>query len=1047
MIISRRLFSLFLLMFFYSNNAFAQDSIAIETVRMPQITVDDGLSQGFVYDGLQDNDGFLWFATMDGLNRYDGYNFIVYKHDPENPYSLPENSINCIAKDDKDNLWIGTRTKGLYIMDKRTDRFYPVPISSSLNKDNNFSITKITSLQNRLYIKTNAGMMICRTGKLANDDVSVQEQQVHVMQLFPLTNEDEYQLRVTGRHSFLINSFGSLEIFAEEKKDTNWTRKTLTANDLGIKSFDWTSHFFLMDSVNNLLIFHQGHIYLYNLLKKQINLLASYGNHRINGLTLIKNKIYTCAYEDGVGNTLYEFDLIDHSLKKYHPGNDVRLLQVMFKDRTGVLWIRTDAAGICLFNSKLQAFKAAPYMGRNVLGTKKMIVNPYEKELSRGIFEFFPKDRRFKKLLSSKVSEQEKDYSLFDFIDHRNRFWKANHNGTHKNILIEYDTVNKQVSKHDLGFKYILLLFEDHENRLWCVHRGGDEMLNIYLTRLDKQNSAVDQTWISPVKMINTDGRFIMGHWQDQQQVFWFATDVGLISFDPSQTDQTKIWKHWKNIPADNSSLSADKLISLCPDPREPQKYLWLGTRGSGFNRFEIATGKCMRYSEKDGLANNVAYDIVPDDLGNLWISTNMGLSCFTPPGPTFPKGKFRNFTEEDGIAGNEFNGLTGKKLLTGELFFHGVKGTTWFKPGDVLQQQDAVPINFISLSVNNKILQWEKDSSVINGNIAYSKQISLRHDQNIFSISFSSMDFRNKKGKLYSYYLEGFDKDWTEPSPQHSVTYTNLNPGSYTFYVRGSNTDGKWNEKGNSIHIVIVPAWYQTWFFKIATILFAVGSVYLLYRWRLAQQTKLLRVRNSIARDLHDEIGSTLSSISLSSAIIQKKMDDNTGGTEGLLKQISSNTDAMMEAMSDIVWAINTKNDRFENVVNRMRAFAIEILEPKGCVIHFANNKNLDGLKLDMAQRKNLYLLFKEAINNAAKYAASSNVWIDISMNEHRMLVLKIKDDGNGFSLATVENGNTGMAGNGLPNMRKRAQELNGTLNIHAGKGIGTQIILEFRI
>ena len=460
-----------------------------------------------------------------------------------------------------------------------------------------------------------------------------------------------------------------------------------------------------------------------------------------------------------------------------------------------------------------------------------------------------------------------------------------------------------------------------------------------------------------------------------------------------------------------------------------------------------MATGKCSRFTEKDGLANNVAYDIIPDDLGNLWISTNMGLSCFTAPTKEFPRGRFRNFTEEDGIAGNEFNSYTGKKLLTGELLFHGVKGTTWFSPEEVLHQQNAVPVNFISLSVNNKLLQWEKDSSVITGNIAYSKQLTLTHDQNIFSISFSSMDYRNDKGKLYSWKLEGFDKEWTEPGRQHDVTYTNLNPGTYTFYVRGTNTDGVLNEKGNSIRIVIVPAWYQTWLFKIAVILVIAGGFYAFYRYRLRQALKLQSLRNNIASDLHDEIGSTLSSISISSAVIQKKMKEDSPEVNNLLTQISSNTDNMMEAMSDIVWAVNTKNDSFNNVVNRMRAFAIEILEPENVLLNMSVSKDLDHVALNMQQRKNLYLLFKEAINNIAKYAACKNVWVDIDMKGGK-ITMKIKDDGKGFApLSGGEGLGVRLGGNGLDNMHKRANELKGKIKVDSAIGSGTLVTLEFPV
>ncbi len=1016
----------------------SQDSIATETIRMRQLTVDDGLSQGFVYDGLQDKEGFIWLATMDGLNRYDGYNFTVYKHENENPYSLPENNINAVAEDEKGNLWIGTVSSGLYLMDRKTDRFYPVPVSSSLNKNDQYSIRKLVCLQNKLYITTPNGMIIVQTGSTrpGTYDEQYLKQQVRVLQSFPLASENDDQNRAG---SLIINCrFGAVDILTPDKTQTSWTRKTLTATDLGFRSLDINSKFIYIDSLNSLLIFHQGGIYLYNIPAKQVSLLANYDHYTIRELKLLGNKVYTTSNIPGLGSIIYELNLDDLSLRRYKLAKDITILQVMFRDRTGNVWLQTNAEGVCMINLN-QPFRTESFiLGRYVRGTKTMIT--HEKG---NIFEFDPSTRTLKKLISTKDFNPNRVDYLFELMDHQGIIWKTNRVSPDKDVLVSYDPSTKQLSYHNREFPIILNMFEDINNYLWVVHKNGGDVLSNCLTRLDSTNKKTDRTFTFPVKQINRDGRFLNVQWQDARQVFWLATDVGLFSFDPSQTDEKKIWKHWKNIPADNSSLSSDKLISMCADPSDPQKYLWIGTRGNGFNRFEMATGKCIRFGEKDGLPNNVAYDIIPDELGHLWISTNMGLSCFTLPNKQFPKGKFRNFTKEDGLAGNEFNGLCGKRLPTGEMFFQGVKGTTWFRPEEVLKQQQAVPVNFISLSVNNKVLQWEKDSSVINGNITYSKQITLDHDQNIFSISFSSMDFRNDKGKLYSWKLDGFNKNWTEPSQQHEVTYTNLGPGTYTFHVKASNTDGKWNEQGNSIKIVIIPAWYQTWLFKIVIILLVAGSIYAFYRYRLRQALKLQAIRNNIASDLHDEIGSTLSSISISSAVIRKKMKDDAPEVNNLLTQISSNTDNMMEAMSDIVWAVNTKNDHFDNVVNRMRAFAIEILEPENILLNMNVSPKLDHVILNMQQRKNLYLLFKEAINNIAKYAACKNVWVDMSMQSGK-IIMKIKDDGIGFrSLAMAAE--TGLGGNGLGNMQKRAGELNGKLKIGSAPGKGTEIMLEF--
>jgi signal transduction histidine kinase len=223
--------------------------------------------------------------------------------------------------------------------------------------------------------------------------------------------------------------------------------------------------------------------------------------------------------------------------------------------------------------------------------------------------------------------------------------------------------------------------------------------------------------------------------------------------------------------------------------------------------------------------------------------------------------------------------------------------------------------------------------------------------------------------------------------------------------------------------------------------------GIILFFRYQINQSRKIEKMRNRIASDLHDEIGSTLSSISISSTIIQNKLDNSVPGVDSMLHQISENTDNMMEAMSDIVWSINTKNDKFENVINRMRAFAIEILEPLNCNVIFTIDDKLLDIKLDAIQRKNIYLIFKEVINNAAKYAACKHVWVEIHKNKNNKLIFKIRDDGKGFdnafSFPIAKEYNFG--GNGLNNIYKRALELNAKMSLNSSIGAGTEIALEF--
>ncbi len=233
-------------------------------------------------------------------------------------------------------------------------------------------------------------------------------------------------------------------------------------------------------------------------------------------------------------------------------------------------------------------------------------------------------------------------------------------------------------------------------------------------------------------------------------------------------------------------------------------------------------------------------------------------------------------------------------------------------------------------------------------------------------------------------------------------------------------------------------------------------GGVYSIYRYRLQQAMKLQHLRNRIAADLHDEIGSTLSSISLAGTVIRHKLKANHPEVDGLLHKINHNTQTMMEAMSDIVWAVNTKNDRFDQVLHRMRAFAVEILEPNDITVHFDSSPNITHLHLDMQQRKNLYLIFKEVIHNAAKYAQCDNVWVILEYT-HGKLKMEVRDDGVGYDMQPIKEDmihgsdtdliRKSMGGNGIHNMYQRALELRGKLDIHASPGQGTNVTLVFAV
>jgi signal transduction histidine kinase len=328
----------------------------------------------------------------------------------------------------------------------------------------------------------------------------------------------------------------------------------------------------------------------------------------------------------------------------------------------------------------------------------------------------------------------------------------------------------------------------------------------------------------------------------------------------------------------------------------------------------------------------------------------------------------------------------------------------------------------------------FDKEIPIGNGHL------NLKYDENRLSFEFAALSFfRNQKNR-YAYMLEGVDRNWVFSDTRRYVTYSKLEPGNYTFKVKACNSDGVWNETGTQMQITITPPWWrQTWFVILC---FAIGIaiIYFIDRMQRNRKKQMEEVRARISRDLHDDMGSTLQSISVMSEIVRmKSKSDNGQESIPLIEKIGSASREMIDKMTDIVWAVNPQNDHFENIILHMRAFGGELLAGKDIALHFKAESGLNNIRLSMEKRKSFFLVYKEALNNAYKYSGAQNVNVDISRTNHT-LTLVVEDDGVGFNMHE-DRLKTG--GNGLKNMNSRAAELNGSISITSAPGEGTKVCL----
>ncbi len=993
-----------------------------QTISLPfeMLTINDGLSQGFVSSILQDKMGFMWFGTNDGLNRYDGYKFIVYHHNPSDSTSLSDNEINCLFEDSKQRLWIGTQHEGIDIFDREHLIFIHLKHTTEQSLTSNTIISINEDKTGAFWIATDKGidhlsvtrknMQNQSDGDMQNFFANYQLEFTHITLINqPTANKRSVsapRLYVFGDNVFVSTGNGIYQVifnhnsykFIEKLKCSpqleempllfkNQSGSELfLQNKTGIYEFD-SNNFSNPKKIyqpeimrNRLMVDKTGRIWIADKDK-----------------TILINK--TGKVENLTSN--------NNEVNKFLGG-----VNSFYTDRNGVIWIGTYGYGILKLNPEKENF----HFILPQFTAYQLAEDSDGRIIANSLLRILVKNKQ----LVNVDSIKNRKHSESIVIDKTGNYWcSADDAISCFNIKSNLSKkINLPSSEKELT---PFPLYLDNNNTLWM---GCKKSFLQYNTA-----TGVFHVYKYPIVQDKDNFDFVQTIYEDTGNILWLGTQNGLMRFNKKDTS----WKYYTQQNNDTSSLSNNYIFSLCNDPLEPCKYLWIGTNGGGLNRLDKLTGKCIRYTVDKGLPNNVVYGILPDDNGNLWMSTNKGLSQFN-----IRKKAFRNFDVNDGLQGNEFDRYSYCKTQDRLLFFGGVNGINFFSPDEIkpLQPPSVLITDF---RLFNKRVPLKLPGSPLIKDILYTDAITLDYNQNIITFQFSATDYRRAGSVYYRYMMKGFDKDWINGGTFREATYTNLNPGKYYFLVQASNDGEQWSKNPKTISIEIISPWWRTWWFYTLVIITTAAVIYNIYQYRLNQVLKLQRVRNRIATDLHDEIGSSLSTISIYSKVAQEQLKKDAAESGHLLKKISEDTNEMMEAMNDIVWTINARNDRFENIINRMREHAVQLFEAKNCSLHFNFDEQLNHVKFEMEKRKDFYLLYKEALNNIVKYAEAKNVWIDL-ITENAAIKLSIKDDGKGFDKKVVRK-----SANGLINLQTRAENLKGQLEIKSECGKGTEIHLRF--
>lgn len=822
---------------------FAQSTIHRTAKGWQELTISDGLSQGMIFDLEQDHHGFIWVATKDGLNRYDGHNFTVFTHDPYNAFSISDNACSALMTDRNGRLWIGTFNQGLNLFDNHSGRFYHLDITDRTAPNaGNYEIQCLAQdPDGDIWVGTDKGRLFrIRLPESIKTDFpdrpnftdQVRFDPVYLVKTKTEISSAVQHIRFRPDGQAVVGS--TVGLFS-----INWRQpaKSTGLNGSTAHRFDQTYTFYGDAKQDFRAVFTTKHIICWQRgIRKTIALpQKEYAGATLRLLDEHTLVIATSEYLWIMSpDELMRQDSLTARNSFATLPEHVYATTDLIQDRTGSIWVGTSGYGLRKFNPRVKQFGA--YLPNTTLSY--LFADRQGNTYVRHEFAYGRLNRatnRMEPFLSNTLPAADKR-QRFLMQDRAGNFWVSNvHFQTHVQHLFKFSSNWQLLKKYPLpantsfGF-FVNQTVEDRAGRLWI---GG---INGKLLRFDP---GAETFAVFSYQALLPQGAAEIATYAlhfDQGGTLWIGTHAGLIRADHHQTTPT--FTRYKNDRTNRRSLSYDVVSSLIDDPDQPARYLWAGTKGGGLERLDIQTGQFEHITEAQGLPNNVVYGILADEFKNFWLSTNRGLAQYDPRNR-----KFRNYTDGDGLQDNEFNTGSYFKTASGELLFGGVNGLTAFRAGTVVGRTGPAPqAHIIGLKVNNEPVKVGDPDGILPECIEHTQRLDLTHTQNLLTLEFGVMDYTNSAKNRYRYRLNGIDRDWVEAGRNRFANYAQLPAGDYTFQMSGS-ADGEVWSKPVTLQIQIHPPVYRTWW---AYLLYALGigavtwQLYRFQRGRLLLQQRV---------------------------------------------------------------------------------------------------------------------------------------------------------------------------------------------------------------
>jgi ligand-binding sensor domain-containing protein/anti-sigma regulatory factor (Ser/Thr protein kinase) len=1034
---------------------FAQSSLRFE-----HLSIEHGLPQSGVEAILQDQKGFLWFGTQNGLARYDGHIFRTYRRKYNDTNSLSANWVSTLYEDRRGNIWIALNgaTK-LNVFSPARQQFKRFSGLRLLN-DSAKSIRAICEdSHGNIWLATaGAGLVV-----IHGDNHSI--------------------VAVHGK-----KSIGTHTIYAICRDSIRKTLWFATSGKL-IKFDERTQSFYPLDgpsylrnsSLGDSLVFTSltlgkegvlwagtldGQVLKFDL---QTSEFAVYPSQQAVQKSLQKESIHVlCESPDGylwVGTSA-------SGVLRFHPSfaQTVRLYRhnpddpyslsgnsihenTILCDRSGIVWIGVEGGGVNTYNALVQSFQSY----QHIVGNAQTLSGNFV----RSVFE-----------------------------DSQQRLWVGTEGNGLNCIYRRSGAVEHFDSRQAQGFRVVRSIAEDKQGYIWAATERGlqywnpatrrwsqfalflssegfqqkkkvpysSDVFTVYCTSDNELWVSVRQTMIKISSDRTTVSEYpelpiiALGVWEDTSKDVWFATPRrGLVKFSP-QTRRLQWYCHKEDEP---TSISANSTAGVCRDSRG---FLWVATT-DGLNVLDEKRGmfRVLRDSVSESMD---CYGVLEDRQGNLWVSTNNGgllkIMLQFSGGVVIVDSMrytFERFDVHDGLPSNEFNACAFAKGAGGQLYFGSIRGVVAFYP-DSIRRSSYQPLPIIT-----SFKKFNRDV-VLATDIPYQQELRLAYKDNSFSFEFAALDFAAPMKNCYMYKLEGFDNDWVyTTASQRFATYTSLPAGAYTLYVKASNVSGVWSNRMARLRILIEPPFWQRWWFYCSALLLVASGVWTVHIMRLRNTVRRTlelervrdaesnRIRKKAADDFHDEFGHKLTRIALLSEVVKRSLDTSDsvtpsasstyqGNSEALDKIITTAKD-LSTGMRDFLWTLNPDNDSLLEIAVRIKDFGDDFFDKTDVAFRTAGiTPDLGTLRFSMDERRHIVLLFKEGMNNILKHAQSRNVCFEIAFHENSVVML-LSDDGQGFD-TTVQ-----YSGQGIQSMKNRAQKIGAELAIQSAVGHGTRICL----